>query len=445
MSNCKAVTKKTFWQRYGYAFTPATGALIFACVLNGITIWRTAGALGPWLAFIGLSLALIAMAAKSKPLRELLVPTLLGLAALGLGLFSGGLTQAAASVVLWPILGNAALGGRLATGVSASLCTLVMLLILNWLISPALTDALIVQSGISALGVSGAFAVAACVTIATQAKDLVSPLIAEIDTATAKRDEALAQAQEARNQTQGRAQFLAEMSHEIRTPLNAILGFADTMREGVFGPLPQAYGDYPGLIHTSGTHLLDLVSDLLDLSKIEAGRYETHLRAVNLDDIAYEGVRLSSGAAQAAGVQIRHEAKGGVEVIGDPRALRQIIFNLMSNAIKFTPRGGRVSLRVLLDKAANLASLEVEDDGVGINSSDLAKIGEPWNQGSKQSDGDMKKSRGSGLGLALVKRLTDLQGGTFEITSAVGIGTRARVSFKLAPVLSPIPKPQVAA
>jgi signal transduction histidine kinase len=117
----------------------------------------------------------------------------------------------------------------------------------------------------------------------------------------------------------------------------------------------------------------------------------------------------------------------------------------MSNAIKFTPRGGRVSLRVLLDKAANLASLEVEDDGVGINSSDLAKIGEPWNQGSKQSDGDMKKSRGSGLGLALVKRLTDLQGGTFEITSAVGIGTRARVSFKLAPVLSPIPKPQVAA
>lgn len=433
LSNCKSVTKDIIWQRYKDFSAPAVGALIFACLLAGITVWFTHGALGAWLALMGLGLALATQAFDSFSARNLLVPLFLGLGALGLGVFSGGLNSASASAALWPILGVAALQRRIEHGIGASLSVMVGLALASRFVQLTSDSTIAAQSGILALGVCAALAIGACLTLGSGRKLASQQALAQAATATASRDAALLEAEDARTQSKGRAQFMAEMSHEIRTPLNAILGFADTMREGVFGPLPQAYGDYPDLIHTSGTHLLDLVSDLLDLSKIEAGRYETNLKPLRLDDVAYEGVRLSSGAARAAGVQIRHEASAPVEIVGDARALRQITFNLISNAIKFTPSGGRVTVRVIVDQESKMAGLEVVDTGVGISETDLAKIGELWNQGRDGADPDAKTTRGSGLGLALVKRMTDLQNGQFEIASTLGSGTRGRVSFPLAP------------
>jgi signal transduction histidine kinase len=429
LSNCEPVTKDTIWQRFDAISAPAIGAVAFACALCGITVWFSDGAIGPWLALLGLGLVLVTFGMGQGKAHEVLVPVVLSLSALALILFSGGFASAAACAVLWPLIGVGTFGGRLSTGFAASLCTLVVAALVSFLIQLPATNGLAAQTGILAVGVNGALALAAYLRLkAIKATD-EQPTNALLKEANLSRDKAQAEAQEARAQTQGRAQFMAEMSHEIRTPLNAILGFADTMREGVFGPLPAAYGDYPDLIHTSGTHLLDLVSDLLDLSKIEAGRYETTLKPISLDEVAYEGVRLSSGAARAAGVQIRHEAGPAVEILGDARTLRQIVFNLMSNAIKFTPKDGRINLRVLVDREAGTASLEVEDTGVGIGPADLNKIGQPWNQGQNEDSQEARKSRGSGLGLALVKQLTDLQGGTFDITSTLGLGTRVRVTF----------------
>jgi signal transduction histidine kinase len=432
VSNRKSVTKDTIWQRIDDVGAPIAGALLFACLLAAVTVWFSQGAAGSWLALLGLGFALITLAFGQGRVRSLVIPVLLAIAAVGLGLFGGGFSSAAACAVLWPLLATAAYGGRLEQGVGASLCALAGLAGLNSVIAVPVTDGFAAQSGILALGVCGALAIAASVRFKWGQHGLSRKARSALDAALISRDAALADAKSARAETQGRAQFMAEMSHEIRTPLNAILGFADTMREGVFGPLPQAYGDYPDLIHTSGSHLLDLVSDLLDLSKIEAGRYETQLKAIRLDEIAHEGVRLSSGAARGAGVQIRHEASGPVEIMGDARALRQIVFNLLSNAIKFTPNGGRVTVRVVVSPDAKTARLEVEDTGVGMSDADLAKVGEPWNQAKYDAARDSKNGRGSGLGLALVKRLTDLQGGQFDIQSALGDGTRARVQLPLA-------------
>jgi signal transduction histidine kinase len=432
LSNRWAVTKDIIWQQNRGISVASAGALVFACLLAAITVWFSFGASGPWLALLGLGLALVAVALAKKRQQDLLVPLFLGLAAIGLVLFSGGMGGSAASAILWPILGAATLGGRWQHAIVASLCALVGLSLATALFALPSQPGTNEQSGILALGVCGALTLAACLVFRARKNSEHGGTQQDVLEATKERDAALAQAQEARAQVQGRSQFMAEMSHEIRTPLNAILGFADTMREGVFGPLPKAYGDYPELIHTSGTHLLDLVSDLLDLSKIEAGRYDITLKPLRLDEIVYEGVRLSSGAARMAGVQIRHEASPGVEVLGDARAVRQIVFNLLSNAIKFTPSGGRVTLRVLGSQDNHMASLEVEDNGVGISETDLAKIGQPWNQSQQNETGDAKSSRGSGLGLALVKRLTDLQNGSFTISSLLGVGTKTRISLPLA-------------
>ena len=448
-SNRRAVTKETVSQRYLGTSAPATGAILFACLLGVVTAVLNSDEVGPWIAVSGLFLTLATLASAYQPVRDLMLPIFLGLGALGLMLFSGDPNGISASAMLWPILGMTALGSdqistlksRISNGVGASFCVIISFVVISSLVILPTSSMLGLHSGILAIAVNGALALAACIQMGRGPTNLATGTQAQIQAATNSRDAALAEARQAQAQTRARAQFMAEMSHEIRTPLNAILGFADTMREGVFGPLPSAYGDYPDLIHTSGTHLLDLVSDLLDLSKIEAGRYETTLKPLRLDDVAYEGVRLSSGAASSAGVQIRHEASAPIEITGDARALRQIVFNLISNAIKFTPHGGRVNVRVIIHHESGTASLEVEDTGVGIGPADLARIGQPWNQSRQDAPQDAKRSRGSGLGLALVKRLTELQGGQFNLASTLGSGTRARVTFSIAQPMNSTPRP----
>lgn len=368
--------------------------------------------------------------------QAVIIPVLWAGAALGLGSLEGGTNGIAFAAVIWPLLAVGAAGVALINGIAAALCVAVALLIL----APLLPSNVNFTAGswgalipkLLVLWASAALALAICARAGGVIERVRRAARDQAKQALDSRDAAQAETRMAQAENHDRARFMAEMSHEIRTPLNAILGFADTMREGVFGPLPKGYEDYPGLIHTSGSHLLDLVSDLLDISKIEAGRYEVRLEDIRLDQFLFEAIALSSGAARSAGVQIRHEVGPPISVRADARAMRQIAFNLLSNAIKFTPKDGAVTLRIRPDAEGRQACLEIEDDGAGISPADLARIGQPWAQGDNQSRANSRVVRSSGLGLAVVKRLTELQGGRFWLESTLGKGTIAKVSLPYA-------------
>ena len=227
----------------------------------------------------------------------------------------------------------------------------------------------------------------------------------------------------AREQIDERTRFIAEMSHEIRTPLNAILGFSDTMREGVFGELNPQYKEYVELIHQSGTHLVDLVGDILDMSKIDAGRYVLAKKPLNLSKLASETAALYSGTAQKQGLKIETIAKHQTMINGDERAMRQVILNLLSNATKFTQSGGEIIVHVFENETS--AWLEVTDNGRGMSPDELARISSPYMSSENPPPG----ARGTGLGLALVRRLTKMQGGEFDINSVLGKGTSITLEF----------------
>jgi signal transduction histidine kinase len=373
--------------------------------------------------------------------QAVVIPILWAGAALGLGSLEGGTSGVAFAAVVWPLLAAGAAGVALINGISASLCVAATLLVLTPLLPamPSLTGSswVLLLPKILVYWISAALALAICTRAGGVIQKVRQASRDQAKQALDSRDAAQAETRVAQAETQDRARFMAEMSHEIRTPLNAILGFADTMREGVFGPLPKGYEDYPGLIHTSGSHLLDLVSDLLDISKIEAGRYEVRLEDIRLDQFLFEATALSSGAARSAGVQIRHEVGLPMTVRGDARAMRQIAFNLLSNAIKFTPKDGTVTLRIRPDPSRDQAILEIADDGAGISPADLARIGQPWAQADNQSRANSRVVRSSGLGLAVVKRLTELQGGRFWLESTLGQGTTAKVSLPFANLVQP--------
>jgi signal transduction histidine kinase len=442
VGNCEAVAKDTIWQRWSGQTAPLTGGLVFACLLSLLTVWFTYGAIGPWVCAVGFGLAVLLIGFAKGRARDLILPLVLALCGAFLICFAGGIGGPASSAILWPVLAMAGLQTRkskravdwVGTGLGAALGALFVVVILGQFVTVPVYGAIGPQSGILALGVSMALTIVAIVNQRALAR---SPFDPRLQQANQNRDAALLEAQSAREQSRERAQFMAEMSHEIRTPLNAILGFADTMRAQVFGPLPTPYGDYPDLIHTSGSHLLEIVSDLLDLSKIEAGRYETSLKPVSLTELAREGVALSSGDARGLGIGLRHEGQNDVMVMSDQRALRQMIFNLVSNAIKFTPASGTIILRTHVNSATGLGVLEVEDNGMGMSEEVLARIGQPWNQTSDATNNTSQRGRGSGLGLALVKRLAELQGGSLAMFSTLGAGTKAVISLPLAKLITP--------
>jgi len=227
---------------------------------------------------------------------------------------------------------------------------------------------------------------------------------------------------EADAQNAGKSRFLANMSHELRTPLNAIMGFSDIMRTRLFGPLPERYGEYAELIHESGTHLMELINDVLDMSKIEAERFELSLEEFDARDAVSAVLRLMRGQADRAEVQLRGVLpREPLEVKADRRALKQIALNLISNALKFTPKAGAVT--VTLEAVDGALELVVADTGVGIAPEDLQRIGRPYEQA-----GDLQqRSVGTGLGLSLVRSFAELHGGQMSIESSLGEGTSVTV------------------
>ncbi|MDQ7249114.1 PAS domain-containing sensor histidine kinase [Dongia sedimenti] len=223
-----------------------------------------------------------------------------------------------------------------------------------------------------------------------------------------------------------KSEFLANVSHELRTPLNAILGFSEIMQLEMFGPLgaPQ-YHAYSKDVHDSGQLLLDIINDILDLSKIEAGRMELFPEAVDASEVFEACLRLVSGRAQNSGVTLQSDLPPDLPKIRvDPRAVRQMLVNLLTNAVKFTPKGGRITLSARLD--GDQVELSVSDTGVGIAAKDIAKVLEPFGQADNPHS---RRQQGTGLGLPIVKALAEQSGGSFRLESKVDVGTS--VSLRL--------------
>ncbi len=236
--------------------------------------------------------------------------------------------------------------------------------------------------------------------------------------------------------SQAKSEFLANMSHELRTPLNAINGFSEIMSGEMYGPLGDArYRDYARDILSSGQHLLALINDILDMSKIEAGKMTLRFEPVCLEEIAEDALRLVRNRAESAGLSLILDFVDLPDVEADHRAVKQVLLNLLSNAIKFTPRGGRVTVRGERrdDPLGERVRISVQDTGIGISPQDLERLARPFEQVESQHS---KTTQGTGLGLALTKSLVEMHGGLLDLKSAPGQGTVA--SFAL-PVRQSLP------
>ncbi len=222
-----------------------------------------------------------------------------------------------------------------------------------------------------------------------------------------------------------KSQFLANMSHELRTPLNAVIGFSEMMQQQLLGPIGnEKYLDYINGIRESGEHLLDLISDILDMSKIEAGKYELVLEEFNVAKTMKMAAHMVENRALEG--EIKLNIKGiqndALKIVGDRRAFLQIILNLLSNAVKFTNQNGEVKLEC--HERADYLAVKIIDNGIGIPANKLANITRPFEQ---VSDSYARDHEGSGLGLAITKELTELHGGHLHIDSIVGRGTTVTV------------------
>lgn len=233
---------------------------------------------------------------------------------------------------------------------------------------------------------------------------------------------------------QAKSEFLANMSHELRTPLNAINGFSEIMASELFGPLNEKYKGYAGDILKSGQHLLSLINDVLDMAKIEAGKMTLHYEPVSLREVCEDAVRLMRGKVQEAGLKIAVEAGDLPDIEADQRGVKQVMLNLISNAVKFTPEGGSivVSLKPFVGaQGEDRVRVACADTGIGIAPEDLVRLARPFEQVEGQHS---KTTQGTGLGLALTKSLIEMHGGQLSMESQPGVGTV--VSFDL-PVKRP--------
>ncbi|MEZ2220659.1 PAS domain-containing sensor histidine kinase [Rhizobium sp. RCC_161_2] len=229
----------------------------------------------------------------------------------------------------------------------------------------------------------------------------------------------LAEKERAEAANKAKSEFLANMSHELRTPLNAILGFSEILQDQMFGPLGSSrYNEYAKDIHDSGKHLLNVINDILDMSKIEAGHIKLSCEKMDLAPLIEECLRFTSIPAAYKNILVEQRICSGIKLTADRRAMKQILLNLLSNAVKFTNDGGRIAVRTR--KVEDAVVLTIADTGIGIPKSALSKIGQPFEQVQNQY---AKSKGGSGLGLAISRSLTLLHHGRMRIRSREGIGT----------------------
>jgi signal transduction histidine kinase len=224
-----------------------------------------------------------------------------------------------------------------------------------------------------------------------------------------------------------KSEFLANMSHELRTPLNAIIGFSEIIAHELFGPLGnEKYLDYMKDIHQSSLHLLSIINDVLDMSKIEAGKLELSKEPLNIRHLIGEVIRMMRERADSRGIGLVTKlADEEVEIWADERAMKQIFLNLLSNAIKFSRDGGEVCIRVISDEPG-LAVVEFEDHGIGMNEEELERALQPFGQAKPSTT---RNYGGTGLGLPITKGLIEAHGGKLAIESRAGQGTIARISL----------------
>jgi two-component system cell cycle sensor histidine kinase PleC len=264
---------------------------------------------------------------------------------------------------------------------------------------------------------------------------------AEKDALIGELEEAKSISDEARRRAEGsniaKSQFLAQMSHELRTPLNAILGFSEVMKTEVFGPHGvAAYKDYSNDIHNSGQHLLNLINEILDLSRIEAGRYELSEEPVSLTHVVEDCHHLLTLRAKNRGVTVHEVFEPELPRLwADERALRQVCLNFLSNAIKFTPSGGEVWLKVGWT-ASGGQYMSIKDTGPGIPEEEIPIVLSKFGQGSNAIK---SAEQGTGLGLPIAMNLIELHGGTFTLKSKVRIGTELIATFPPERVMAALP------
>jgi cell cycle sensor histidine kinase DivJ len=256
-----------------------------------------------------------------------------------------------------------------------------------------------------------------------EAYDIVA-VTRDVTERKAHENELISARDQAEEASRAKSRFLANMSHELRTPLNAIIGFSEVMKEEMFGRIgAPRYLEYSTLIHDSGLHLLGLINAVLDMSKIEAGRYTLSLETLDLKATIAQAVTLVKLQAERAGVTLQYSVAEDVSLVSaDRRALLQMVINLLSNGVKFTPKDGSVSVAASLSAAG--LEIAVTDSGVGIAADDLERLGRPFEQIESEYT---RTKEGTGLGLAVVKGLARLHGGDMTLASTIGVGTTVTI------------------
>ncbi|MGA8359183.1 MAG: ATP-binding protein [Xanthobacteraceae bacterium] len=348
-----------------------------------------------------------------------------------------GMDDQAATFMLFVMLLVVAISSMLASSLPIAVFALTLpvtvAIALDFAVKRTLHDYIL---AIMALTAEGYFSLLAyrlySTTLATlEARAEKDALIGELEQSKSVSDEARRRAETANI---AKSRFLAQMSHELRTPLNAILGFSEVMKGEIFGPhgVP-IYKDYAADIHSSGVHLLNLINEILDLSRIEAGRYELNEEAVSLNRVVEDCHHLLKLRATNRGITIHEMFEPDLPRLwGDERAIRQICLNLLSNAIKFTPQGGEIWLKIGWT-ASGGQYMSVKDTGPGIPEEEIPIVLASFGQGSNSIK---SAEQGAGLGLPIAKNLIDLHGGTFTLKSKLRIGTEVIVTFPPERVMS---------
>jgi two-component system cell cycle sensor histidine kinase PleC len=377
--------------------------------------------------------------------RFILLDLCFGLAWMSILVQPGGADEGSGMFMLFVMLLVVAISSMLSSNIPvavfAATMPITLAIALSFIVKGTLRDYTL---AVMALTAQGYFSLLVhrlySATLATlHARAEKDALIGELETSKAISDEARRRA-EAANIAKSR--FLAQMSHELRTPLNAILGFSEVMKTEIFGPhSASAYKDYSNDIHVSGVHLLGLINEILDLSRIEAGRYELNETATSLAAVVAECSHLLGMRAKSRRLVVREVFEPDLPHLwADERAVRQVCLNLLGNAIKFTPPGGEIWLKVGWT-ASGGQYMSVKDTGPGIPDDEIPIVLSSFGQGSNSIK---SAEQGAGLGLPIAKSLVDLHGGTFTFKSKLRIGTEVLVTFppeRITATLTPLAEP----